>query len=530
MTDFITLYLLPAGLAGSLLCALLFICRPLLNSMGARFKKTVWLFAALLWVLPLAPLARGAKALLQKMPQGSAALPAGEGTLAAAPVYNAGAILHTAIQPNAAGSAANTMQGGVSLSPMQILAWVYFAGVIISFLFLAVRFVMFKTRLKRSVALVDNQKTIDDYKEICTEYKIKKPPALLQSKLVQAPCIAGLLRPAIILPHNTVPRQWQSFALRHELMHYRHRDLPVQTAIRLLACLHWFNPLIYVLQEEYMVNCEQHCDERVLNGQTKETRRRYASALLGFASPEPAQGAGFTSPARRLKKRMQNILVPAHKKQGKSFFITAVLLTGFLAATFAGCSFAAGANNNTPEPALSQAFAGVLAKSDISEAGEKALPNKSSNINIGAANSTNILEAEQDEYLMLPVPEFSHSPRGFEYERHLGRDFNAPEGTEIIAAADGVVAKAEYHYSYGYYIIIKHAGGLSTLYAHCHTLYAEEGDTVKAGDVIATVGRTGNVTGNNCHFEVRQEDAKLSILNPDDFFKEVQENPGFFKN
>ena len=85
---------------------------------------------------------------------------------------------------------------------------------------------------------------------------------------------------------------------------------------------------------------------------------------------------------------------------------------------------------------------------------------------------------------------------------HYGDDYAAAEGTEIYAAADGIVATAGSHNSYGNYIIIEHSSGLSTLYAHCSKLLVEAGQSVSAGDTVALVGMTGEATGPHLHFEV----------------------------
>lgn len=85
---------------------------------------------------------------------------------------------------------------------------------------------------------------------------------------------------------------------------------------------------------------------------------------------------------------------------------------------------------------------------------------------------------------------------------HKGMDIASPKGTDIYAAADGKVILAERDSLYGKYIIISHGNGLETLYSHCNTLNVKKGDTVKAGQKIATVGITGNATGYHLHFEV----------------------------
>jgi len=86
---------------------------------------------------------------------------------------------------------------------------------------------------------------------------------------------------------------------------------------------------------------------------------------------------------------------------------------------------------------------------------------------------------------------------------HTGLDIAADLGTPIHAAFYGVVAETGTGKEYGNYIILEHAGGLRTLYAHCDEVLAEEGMVLRAGDVIALVGSTGTSTGPHVHFEVR---------------------------
>lgn len=88
------------------------------------------------------------------------------------------------------------------------------------------------------------------------------------------------------------------------------------------------------------------------------------------------------------------------------------------------------------------------------------------------------------------------------YPGHTGTDIAAPAGTAIYAARDGVVTYAGWSRSYGYNVVIQHADGYKTRYAHCSKLATVTGASVKQGQQIAYVGRTGNATGNHCHFEI----------------------------
>ncbi|MBE7010050.1 MAG: hypothetical protein E7418_01000 [Ruminococcaceae bacterium] len=85
---------------------------------------------------------------------------------------------------------------------------------------------------------------------------------------------------------------------------------------------------------------------------------------------------------------------------------------------------------------------------------------------------------------------------------HSGLDLAAPGGTNILAAADGVVTLARWNGGYGNCIVVDHGGGLATLYGHCQKLLVSSGQRVSKGQVIGLVGTTGVSTGNHLHFEV----------------------------
>ncbi len=86
---------------------------------------------------------------------------------------------------------------------------------------------------------------------------------------------------------------------------------------------------------------------------------------------------------------------------------------------------------------------------------------------------------------------------------HNGIDIAACYGTDIVAALSGTVTKARWNDSYGYYVLIYHGDGMTTLYGHCSKLLVHEGDYVERGQRIALVGSTGVSTGNHLHFEIR---------------------------
>ena len=89
------------------------------------------------------------------------------------------------------------------------------------------------------------------------------------------------------------------------------------------------------------------------------------------------------------------------------------------------------------------------------------------------------------------------------YGFHSGIDLAAKSGTPIKAAFDGKVTKASYSDARGNYIFLESEGGITTVYCHCSELIADEGANVRAGEIIAKVGSTGQATGPHLHFELR---------------------------
>jgi lipoprotein NlpD len=101
---------------------------------------------------------------------------------------------------------------------------------------------------------------------------------------------------------------------------------------------------------------------------------------------------------------------------------------------------------------------------------------------------------------VLVTSRFGKRPRDF----HEGIDLQAKSGTPVYAAQEGKVIYAGSQIrGYGKMIVIKHAYGISTVYAHNSRLFVKKGQHVRLGQKIAASGNTGRSTGPHVHFEVR---------------------------
>lgn len=121
-------------------------------------------------------------------------------------------------------------------------------------------------------------------------------------------------------------------------------------------------------------------------------------------------------------------------------------------------------------------------------------------------------DADTEDRLTFPVPE-GHAGRGFGYtrtgelrrRRHQGLDIGAPRGSSVLAARGGIVVYSDNAITgYGNMVMILHANGDSTFYAHCQATFVAAGERVSRGQPIAEVGDTGFAGGPHLHFELRR--------------------------
>ncbi len=102
------------------------------------------------------------------------------------------------------------------------------------------------------------------------------------------------------------------------------------------------------------------------------------------------------------------------------------------------------------------------------------------------------------------------------WDFHSGIDIPLAEGSEIRAFADGTVKESGESPSYGIYMVITHADGFESVYAHLSEARRGVGAEVKQGDVIAYSGKTGRVTGPHLHFELHRDGVPVD---PEDYIK-----------
>ena len=371
----------------------------------------------------------------------------------------------------AAPAAAVALPWYARLSPWHALAAVWLAGVLV----LALRGLAGYWRLRRSVALA-----------------CKAPDGCYGGACVAAPFTLGILRPRIYLPDSLQGAARQAVLL-HEQTHIRRGDPLTKPLFYAAVCLHWFNPLAWLAFRGFERDMEAACDEAAVQGRPLPERNAYCETLLQFAVQGQRVPGSLTFGQGSVKGRIVHLL--HYRRLGAGALAVCIAVVGLC---FAACMV---------RPELSAQPETTTATPESPATAETAQPAETPAPAVQTSALPTLSDAANSPRFLCPVDYKYISRFRSDEDGHRGDDLCADEGTEIYAAADGVVLAAQEHYSWGNFVEIDHgtdADGLRwvTLYAHMKSCAVVPGQTVTAGQVIGYLGHTGNVTGNACHFEM----------------------------
>lgn len=200
-----------------------------------------------------------------------------------------------------------------------ILFFVWLIGAIFLFLRAALASRIFPERIRRGAFPVDSAEINACYEKACGRLSIRRPPQLLGSTEAISPMLTGLLKPAIVLPVSVLQHPENlSFIFRHELIHYKRKDIWFKWLFQLVECVHFFNPFAYLLRHQVDRCCELSCDEAVVKDMTFQERKAYGTTLLDALEPgifprTPAASASLCENAAFIKERL--VMIKMNKKK-----------------------------------------------------------------------------------------------------------------------------------------------------------------------------------------------------------------------
>ena len=225
----------------------------------------------------------------------------------------------------------------------------------------------FTRRVRRSSREVDAPALLAAYYDEVKRLKLRKSPLLWYSDKVDSPLLAGLLRPALLLPSAGIEGEAAPLVLRHELIHYRRRDLWLKLAATVARCVHWFNPAVYLLMRALFEDIELACDSAVVEGLDSGARKRYGEAILNCAERQclsrQTLTTCFANDKKALKTRLGELFASGTKKRGAALVLLCALTVGIVGgAVYIGGNRSMGTDNGTDEVAT---LAGSTLDSEI---------------------------------------------------------------------------------------------------------------------------------------------------------------------
>lgn len=132
---------------------------------------------------------------------------------------------------------------------------------------------------------------VETREEVCCRYaaqahrlNLKRVPKLLACPGLEVPMLTGLVAPALMLPQDASSEDGLDYALLHELIHYRRRDIWLKALVMLTVSVHWFNPVMWLMVRQVDRDIELACDEMALTVLPEEERLAYGETILQAAS------------------------------------------------------------------------------------------------------------------------------------------------------------------------------------------------------------------------------------------------------
>lgn len=370
MTD-VLIKVISLSVLGSVLAVLLLLLRPLFKDrVGKAISYYLWIVVLLRLCLPFGVSVPAFW--LVGIAQETASASATDVSKSAAH-----SSVHTEEQGVAASNAPTAQLEGASGEKLNVLAafagllknpalWfiIWAAGSAVCFGWHALGYFRFTRTVRCTAARPD-----EEDQNIFREFPESGHVRFVQSTYVKTPMLIGLLRPMIVVPGNYVKyglSERLRDIFRHELTHYRRRDLAYKWFAVFVTSLHWFNPLMCLVRREIGRACELACDEAVIRSLDTKQKQNYGETLLSLAAsrPVPAHLLATTlcEEKVRLKERLFSIM------NYKAMTRSAVLLSALLLVGLTGCAAIGGidkAENTTSSDAQVIADATLYEKNGL---------------------------------------------------------------------------------------------------------------------------------------------------------------------
>jgi beta-lactamase regulating signal transducer with metallopeptidase domain len=239
------------------------------------------------------------------------------------------------------------------VSPWHAMALLWMAGVIVFLACHIVKHCRFRKVAARWGEKIADERTVVLFQGVKAQMGVSGDVTLWLCPSARSPVLIGFARPRILLPEIGLAEDELRFILRHELVHYKRKDLWYKCFVLAATAIHWFNPAVYLMAKAINVQCELSCDSEIVRNADAGTRRRYSETIIGVAKYQAklktALSTHFHGGKNDMKNRISSIMDAGGKKAGFAVLCGALVLTLSMGLAFAANT---GASYPAPETAV----------------------------------------------------------------------------------------------------------------------------------------------------------------------------------
>ena len=321
-----------------------------------------------------------------------------------------------------------------------------------------------------------------------TRFRIRRPIRLVSSVHNLSPFTVGIFRPVIYLPHRVLETNNMGLLqsiIAHETAHIKRFDDLWIKFQNLIQIIYFFHPVVWIVNSKMGLARECISDSMVL-AERKISPNTYGQGILTilklnlFGTESIGLLPEFGNQRKKLMFRIKNL-------KGGRIMRTYHFILGYAALIILGFILLPMGGSDAQSP-----------KKERNTQVQTVPPNQQKSIEF-------VLPLQVGRVTARFGP--MKNPFTAKVVHHRGIDIAAETGTEVYAAAGGMVLSAisddKNNKGPGKKIVLQHTDVYQTQYTHLDTIYVEKGQQVEAGDLIAGVGTTGLSTGPHLHFEIR---------------------------
>ncbi|MDN9956202.1 M56 family metallopeptidase [Clostridioides difficile] len=210
-----------------------------------------------------------------------------------------------------------------NLTLLFICIWII--GVIFYLARLLIKYVKFKNLIVDTSFEVEDENINSTYRELLSELNIKNNIPLRYTDELASPAGVGLFKPYIFLldlPYDGENIYW---ILKHELTHFKHRDILIKFIVVFVKAIYWFNPFVYIMSKKIDSDCELCCDESVINECSSKQKKEYALTILHAIELNNLNKMGMLA-TEFTKTNLEIRIKSIGKRRGKRGIILAILI------------------------------------------------------------------------------------------------------------------------------------------------------------------------------------------------------------